>query len=363
MTNLVEFGARTSIEYEARKWLIRMDGDEPLTVAEKDSLQEWMGRSPVHRSELTRLAKFWADANILTELAGQSVAAKPQGLKKLSPPSGFIPRLLLAMSAVLASVVATYIGIRHPGGTFTRAYETDVGVQKTVVLSDGSTLTLNTDSRVEVIYSADSRTIRLKRGEVHFSAAYDPRRIFQVQVGHSLIRALGTAFDIHVEQQTIEVIVTNGLVEVVDGANRTIAPDRMEVNHSRDRTDDGSGVHTDSKVPSVRLKAGEATSFTSGSGVLRVNQLTDAEIERRLSWQDGYLAFSGEPLNQVVREFNRYSTVKLEIGDPALASVSIGGGFRLGDVSGAIDLLKEACGVEARRVDATTIRLESRAKR
>src|SRR5262249_9270681 len=62
--------ARTPIEHEARKWLIRMDGDAPLTDADKAALREWMNRSPLHRSELARLARFWNQANILTELVG-----------------------------------------------------------------------------------------------------------------------------------------------------------------------------------------------------------------------------------------------------------------------------------------------------
>jgi ferric-dicitrate binding protein FerR (iron transport regulator) len=68
VANVVEFGARNSIEHQARKWLIRMDGDEPLSNTEKEALREWMRRSASHRGELTRVARFWDRANILTEL-------------------------------------------------------------------------------------------------------------------------------------------------------------------------------------------------------------------------------------------------------------------------------------------------------
>jgi ferric-dicitrate binding protein FerR (iron transport regulator) len=70
MANVGEPGARTSLQRQARKWLIRMDGDERLTEAEKEALREWMSRSALHRKELVRLAKFWGQANILTELVG-----------------------------------------------------------------------------------------------------------------------------------------------------------------------------------------------------------------------------------------------------------------------------------------------------
>ena len=68
VTDLVRFRAAASIEDQAREWLVRMDGDKPLSAAERQALQEWMARSTAHRSELVRIAKFWKQANILTEL-------------------------------------------------------------------------------------------------------------------------------------------------------------------------------------------------------------------------------------------------------------------------------------------------------
>ena len=105
------------------------------------------------------------------------------------------------------------------GSTVSRAYRTAIGEQKTVVLTDGTTIQLNTDSRIEVVYTKDSRTIQLRRGEVHVSAAYDPHRVLEVHAAHRLVRALGTAFDVRVEGQAVEVMVTKGLVEVVDDKN------------------------------------------------------------------------------------------------------------------------------------------------
>jgi ferric-dicitrate binding protein FerR (iron transport regulator) len=70
MENVREPGAWTLIQRQARKWLVRMDGDKRLTETEKKALREWMSRSARHRQELARLARFWNQANILTELVG-----------------------------------------------------------------------------------------------------------------------------------------------------------------------------------------------------------------------------------------------------------------------------------------------------
>ncbi len=70
MENVGESGEWTLIQRQARKWLVRMDGDKRLTEAERKALKEWMSRSARHRKELARLAKFWNQANIMTELVG-----------------------------------------------------------------------------------------------------------------------------------------------------------------------------------------------------------------------------------------------------------------------------------------------------
>jgi ferric-dicitrate binding protein FerR (iron transport regulator) len=76
MENVREPGAWRLIQRHARKWLVRMDGDKRLTETEKKALREWMSRSARHRKELARLAKFWNQANILTELVGCSGSSR-----------------------------------------------------------------------------------------------------------------------------------------------------------------------------------------------------------------------------------------------------------------------------------------------
>jgi transmembrane sensor len=346
VTNVVEFGGRSSIEHEARKWLIRMDSGEPLTEAEKHAWTEWLDRSPLHREEFSRLTRFWSEANMLAKLTGGGI--EPGGpIRKRTVQPSYVSRILMAASVVLASTILGWWGLRQSGGTVTRTYETDIGQQKTVLLSEGSSIQLNTDTRIEVVYSRNSRKIRLTRGEALFAAASDPNRVFEVHIAESVVRAVGTAFDVYVEGQKVEVIVTSGLVEVLDGKNTpettASAADRAPEKFSN----------------SAQLKAGEVADFYSGSGLMNLRQLAEPELRRRLAWRGGYLEFSGEALSEVVAVFNRYSTVKLEIGDPKLASIAIGGRFQIGNLDAAVGLLSETFGFRARRVAETRIRLES----
>src|ERR1700722_18241545 len=101
MNNVLEFETRATVEQQAREWLIRLDGDFPLNEAESRSLHEWLDQHPSHRAELTRLAQFWNQANVLTELAvpfKRSTTVSHRGRSRHTP-------LLLAAASVLVAAV------------------------------------------------------------------------------------------------------------------------------------------------------------------------------------------------------------------------------------------------------------------
>ncbi len=345
MGNIVEFGAGTPIERQAREWLIRMDGDEPLSSSERQALQEWIRRSAAHREELRRLARFWSQANILTELAvcldsAAREEAQRRGRRVIS--------IAVAASALLAAIVLAWWNPYHLGGTANGTYRTAIGQQKTILLADDSSIQLNTDSQVQVVYSSGSRRIRLLHGEALFSAMPDSNRPFEVYVADRVVRAIGTAFAVHLDGSTVDVTVTKGVVDVAKSGTLQTAQD-LKPAQAAPPTTHSLG----------RLKAGEMTRVGDVGDHLDVHRLAEPELQRRMAWQEGYLAFSGEPLSEVVEQVNRYSRVTLEIGDPKLASIAIGGRFRIGDLDAILDVLHSSFGIEAHTVDEHSIRLES----
>jgi transmembrane sensor len=329
MTNIVEFEARASFEQQAREWLIRLDGDEPLTATERAKLQEWMDRSPLHREELRRLAKFWNQANVLTELA-VPLDREPQD--RIA--NRRMPALAIAASILFVSIISGWWWLRHSDAAINGTYGTAVGQQQTLSLPDGSSIQLNTDSQVQVSYADTVRKIRLLRGEALFSVTPDPQRPFAVFAAQGMVRAVGTAFSVRLKGSEVNVTVTQGVVDVID-----------------------LGVPSGD---STRLQARQTTTFDSGSAVrsLAIEELSASELQRRTAWHDGYLIFSGEPLSEVIREVNRYSPVTLELADPALASLAIGGRFRVGDLDGVLDVLHASFGIRSETIDDRRIRLQ-----
>jgi len=84
-----------------------------------------------------------------------------------------------------------------------------------VRLPDGSVVTLNTDSLIEVQYTQTERTILLLRGEGHFEVAANEARPFLVCAGDQVVRAVGTAFNVELSATSdVEITVTEGTVTI-----------------------------------------------------------------------------------------------------------------------------------------------------
>jgi transmembrane sensor len=351
MSNVVEFEARTAIERQARAWLIRLDSDEPLSAAEEASLREWIEHTPAHKQELVRIARFWGRANILTELAVPLRRARRS--ESSSAGLGLWERWRRARLAAIAVGIATVSAVlivwrvQTPAPVANGMYATAIGKQETIQLPDGSAVQLNTDSQVLVGYSPTRRRVRLLRGEALFSVASDASKPFEVHAGDGLVTALGTAFSVRLKGRQLDVTVSEGVVELA--VVHVKAPGVASGEPARAAPPHRVGI----------LRAGEATALDPVAAQMQVQQLADAELQRRLSWQDGYLVFSGEPLSEVVTELNRYSPVTVEIADPALAPIAIGGRFRVDDLDAVLDVLHTSFGIESTRIDDRYIRLHA----
>lgn len=345
MSNVLEFETRVSVQQRAREWLIRLDGDDPLTDTERHDLRAWMSQNPSHREELTRLAKYWDQANVLTELAVplRRTATQQVAVKRSRNSVG------LPVAGALVASALVLLWLLYPVGAANGAYGTVIGQQRTISLRDGSSIKLNTDTQVQVDYEDAVRRVRLLHGEALFSVAHDADRPFKVYAAEAIVKAVGTAFAVELVGQDVHVTVTKGIVDVIDvGPTLGIA---------------GSGAAT-KREPIARevgrFEAGQTATLESSSREhVDVEQLPPPELARRLAWQDGYLVFSGEPLSEVVRQVNRYSSVTLEVTDPKIASIAIGGRFKIGDLDAVLAALRSNFGIDSVQIGAHDVQLES----
>jgi transmembrane sensor len=234
--------------------------------------------------------------------------------------------------AVAATLATLAIGV---GGYLTFApdrYQTRVGEQRDVTLPDGSRVTLNTNTLLTVHYSKARRYVEVLRGEALFAEKTDSARPFEVEAGGVLTRALGTEFNIDLRGSRVTVSVLEGAVSVTP----TTAEAGGSVLPPRDAQSGESAAVT-------TLSKGQAIDFRASGGRMQEHQ---ADLRRIDAWRTRRLEFTDTPLPDAIDEFNRYSSVRVVVGAPELASVRVSGVFRIGDADGFLYGLREALKLE-----------------
>jgi ferric-dicitrate binding protein FerR (iron transport regulator) len=104
------------------------------------------------------------------------------------------------------------------------------------------------------------------------------------------------------------------------------------------------------------IKAGESAtlqSFLDADTVSTINAIETVEAQemtKRLSWREGILTFAGDPLEVVVDEISRYTTVSIEITDPVVRATRIGGRFPIGETDAMFDALEANFGLRVTRL-------------
>lgn len=353
MAKVTSMHSQQHIREEARDWVIRFNRDSAPTKTDIAELKLWASQSPLHRAELHSAEQAWCDADLLAELAVPN--SRPDKrlvlgwldrlIKALTPTDtrGYIAAaMLLTLSVVATSWYTTMAGISGNG-----YYQTAIGEQRTLVLKDKSRIQMDTNSQLHIAYTDGKRQIRLQQGKAHFDVAKNPERPFQVYAAGGMVQAVGTAFSVFINHQDIKVTVDEGRVNLarIDGP-----------------------VTVNSKQPAKQKPQAQGDIFVSldrGQSALfnahqeTITELADNQLAQELAWRRGLLIFAGEPLNTVVAEVGRYTSTTIEIADPELRQLLIGGRFRTGELEALLDVLEAGFGVQISYVDKDHIQLRS----
>jgi len=316
---------------EASAWLARRD--RGLTAAEQDAYLEWLRADPAHGPATKKQERAWSILDHLQQWRPAHSATPNPDL--LAPPRSRRPYWLAAAGLALAATLAVLITVPReaaPTGVADRAPRREAIVHpgpERRILEDGSLVELNRDARIEVLFTAAERRVKLVAGEAYFTVAKNPARPFIVEASGVAVRAIGTAFSVTLGQTDVAVLVTQGSVQVVD-QTRT--------------TDLSAGQRT--VVRLMRLRPAHKAA-TVPPGPPQVQDVTPAEVERALSWQGMRLEFVEMPLSDVVTAFNRYNYRKLRVEEPEIAALLIGGNFRADNVDAFVRLLDSGFGITA----------------
>ena len=310
----------------AAHWLVLRD--RGFAPSEAGRFAAWLSASDANAEAWRRAEGLWTsfDAEpdvLLDSMRKAALAARPSREQSFQ-------RGLIAASAAAMIVMASLIGWRGlatmraeaPGARSAMAlaeprpdHVTQVGVRSDFSLPDGTRVTLDSDSALAVAYTAARRDVHLLRGQAFFAVKHDAIHPFTVNAAGRTVTALGTAFDVHLDRQSLSVVLAKGSVLVAQAG--------------------GSAV---------RLSPGQR--FQAGAGQPGV--VSTVDVDQMLAWRTGYLEFRDEPLTDAVAEMNRYGGEPVSIGDPAISSLRISGRFRIGDPARFARTLTEVYPLRAR---------------
>lgn len=230
-------------------------------------------------------------------------------------------------------IVAWYLVLANP------VYRTAVGEQRSVLLDDGSRVTLNTDSTVEVRFRNDRRLVRLPKGEALFEVAHDASRPFDVQVGATIFRAIGTQFNVDKRDDHTTVTVVDGKVAVVSRAQ--LADQRSSPAAPFEGT---SSANADIPHAHATVLSAADRMVISTSGTKTLSRLADPSIAT--AWLKRQLIFDNRPLSEVAEELNRYNHERIVIEGDELRGQAISGVIQLNDPAAFLAFIGGIPGVE-----------------
>ena len=305
------------IAAEAAVWVARLHGPDRSSRMERECVA-WQARSAAHRLAFERCTDTWQDVALVT--LRTYAAASPVGSPVAEKRSAWLPARTRRAFAVAGLVLAGAVLVGLQPWRDVERYSTGVGEQRVVMLSDGSRLSLNTGTRVQVEFSSAQRTVDVDGGEALFEVAKDAGRPFVVRAGGSEVLALGTVFSVRLSGRTADagdslaVTLVEGSVTVraAAGVSHGLAPPQP-----------------------VSLAAGDRVSLTRTARAELVTVSDRPRIDQVIAWKRDEAVFEDVALADAVAEMNRYSRRPLVLVEPVGSrGLRVSGLFKTGDSAG-----------------------------
>lgn len=335
---------------DAAAWLARLDSEQS-TLADRAAFARWLNEDATHQWAFEELSEVWARLHTLADVRpllddpGVRLFPQPERAAQADVPPAPAARAGSDWTALAASLIVMLgVALHTLGRTPAETHATPAGAAAEIALEDGSRVSLNARSRIDVRIDAEERHIDLQSGEALFEVRQEARP-FVVEAGDARVTALGTTFAVQKRPALVEVSVLSGVVSVESGRRDSMLTEY----DARDVSLAGRDA--------LLLQAGERLVLSQDRREQR--RLGNDELQRELSWRDGYVVFEEQSLVTVIDEMRRYLNTNLHVGDAQLASLRVSGQFRTGDVDGFLEQLHRDYGVIVDHQDANWVVLRT----
>ncbi|GGB21107.1 FecR family protein [Puia dinghuensis] len=206
-----------------------------LSPEEDLRFRQWLDSSAANREMYEKLARIWkegmgdytlytqADENqawgalrLKMDAKHQEAAPTPSAEARVisTTPGRRVISIRRWTAAAAVLILTAGAGWWYFSQKSALSYETAAGEQKAISLPDGSTMVLQSQTRIEVApgYNTTGRTVILVSGKAHFDVAHQQQRPFRVDMDAASVQDIGTSFTIEKTADSIAVSVSDGRI-------------------------------------------------------------------------------------------------------------------------------------------------------
>ncbi|WP_273825891.1 MULTISPECIES: FecR family protein [Pseudomonas] len=306
----------------ALDWLERVQ-QAPDDTALQAACAAWQAAAPEHAAAWRKAERVWRLGGGLSPRYAGHWSPAPKAARQ--PPAAAQPirrtprtrRRAWIGTAVAAVLVLALLPLLP---SWRADYTSGVGEMRLVQLSDGTRVTLGSDSALANHFNEGRRRVELLRGEAYFDVTPDPQRPFTVTAGSGAVQVTGTAFEVRLAPGQLNVAVAHGSVRVSDERLQTDALDNV-------------------------LTAGDQVQLDYGAGRLQRNHLQSTQIA---SWRKGQLVADDQSIGELVNQLRRYHHGLILLSDDSLAAEKVTGVYDLRNPQAALRALVQAHGGQLR---------------
>jgi transmembrane sensor len=293
-----------AIDRAASAWLVRIEEDGLDADAKRD-FDRWLAEDPRHKATYAAMRETWSDIARMPELAVLAPDHPPRAAG----------RTLWRWAAGMAVAASLAAGLFfYQTASLDPHYRTEIAETRTVALPDGSSVTLGARSSITLVFKADERRVILSSGEALFDVVHDASRPFVVDAGSSMIRDIGTRFNVNRTSSSVRIGVLEGRVEVRRTDAATVAP--------------------------VTLGRGQGAQVVQAANPSLSGPIVVTTQEAPGAWRDGRLVFDNVRLADLSADVNRYYAPGVTLGSAAVGDLRVTAAFRTSEIPafmGALD--------------------------
>ena len=327
-----------STKVQAREWLIYFNSGQ-TTKEQRDNFVLWFNENNANKKAFKQSYKVWQTIGItdsavewLQQYANQNSVTLPTKKSKNTFAKSTLWLTGIAASVLFIVVNNTFkatntLEVTAPEIVFT----SPVGKNRSITLSDGTSVTLAGNSSISVNINQHERHILLHKGSAYFDVIHDSERVFSVSAQQTEVRVRGTAFEVkHSTDNELKISVKRGLVDVADLPEQGNKDENIVQLH-----------------PNEQLRTNKNGAF--------INEVTHFNPETEFAWLNARLIYDNVPLENVILDINRYIKKPVIVLDESINKLPITASFTFDQIEPVLTGLVAAYSITLTEEDNRTV--------